>query len=40
VLLASIATNYGDDDMRSLFITASTSLYQIKMEVPGRPQLY
>jgi hypothetical protein len=38
-LLASIATNYGDDDMRSLFIAASTSLYRMKTKVPGRPQL-
>lgn len=31
---------WGDDDMRSLFITASTSLYRIRLKLPGRPQLY
>lgn len=31
---------WGDDDMRSLFITASTSLYRIRVKVPGRPQLF
>jgi len=28
---------WGDDDYRSLFITASTSLYRLRMETPGRP---
>lgn len=28
---------WGDDGLRSLFITASTSLYRIKVRVPGRP---
>ena len=28
---------WGDDDLRSLFITASTSLYRIRVRVPGRP---
>jgi gluconolactonase len=28
---------WGDDDLRSLFITASTSLYRVKVRVPGRP---
>jgi gluconolactonase len=28
---------WGDDDYRSLFITASTSLYRIRRRVPGRP---
>jgi gluconolactonase len=28
---------WGDDDYRSLFITASTSLYRIRRPVPGRP---
>jgi gluconolactonase len=28
---------WGDDDFRSLFITASTSLYRIRTKVPGRP---
>lgn len=28
---------WGDDDLRSLFITASTSLYRIELRVPGRP---
>ena len=27
---------WGDEDNRSLFITASTSLYRIRVEVPGR----
>ena len=30
---------FGDDDFRSLFITASTSLYRIRVKVPGRPQM-
>jgi gluconolactonase len=30
---------WGDDDLRSLFITASTSLYRIRVAVPGTPQL-
>jgi len=30
---------FGDDDLRSLFITASTSLYRIRVKVPGRPQM-
>jgi len=36
-----VAANFcwGDDDLRSLFITASTSLYRIRVQVPGRPQL-
>jgi gluconolactonase len=29
--------NWGDDDYRSLFITASTSLYRIRVLVPGCP---
>jgi len=28
---------WGDDDYRSLFITASTSLYRIRTRVPGNP---
>ncbi len=28
---------FGDDDLRSLFITASTSLYRIRVKVPGHP---
>jgi gluconolactonase len=28
---------WGDDDSRSLFITASTSLYRIRTTVPGQP---
>jgi gluconolactonase len=28
---------WGDDDFRSLFITASTSLYRVRRAVPGRP---
>lgn len=27
---------WGDDDLRSLFMTASTSLYRIRVRVPGR----
>lgn len=30
---------WGDDDYRSLFITASTSLYRIRTKIPGRPQM-
>jgi gluconolactonase len=30
---------FGDDDCRSLYITASTSLYRIRTRVPGRPQM-
>jgi gluconolactonase len=35
-----VAANFcwGDDDMRSMFITASTSLYRIGVKLPGRPQ--
>ena len=29
---------FGDDDLRSLFITASTSLYRIRVKVPGTKQ--
>ena len=28
---------WGDDDYRSLFITASTSLYRVRRHVPGLP---
>jgi len=33
-----VAANFtwGDDDLRSIFITASTSLYRIRVKVPGR----
>jgi gluconolactonase len=33
-----VAANFtwGDDDLRTLYITASTSLYRIRVEVPGR----
>lgn len=27
--------NWGDDDLRSLFLTASTSLYRVRVRVPG-----
>jgi gluconolactonase len=30
---------WGDDDLRSLFITATTSLYRLRVETPGRPAL-
>jgi gluconolactonase len=30
---------WGDDDLRTLYITASTSLYRIRTKVPGRPQM-
>lgn len=30
---------WGDDDLRSLFVTASTSLYRIRVRVPGTPGL-
>ena len=29
--------NWGDDDLLSFFITASTSLYRIRLRVPGIP---
>jgi gluconolactonase len=28
---------WGDDDYRALFVTASTSLYRVRMDIPGRP---
>ncbi|MBX6368828.1 MAG: SMP-30/gluconolactonase/LRE family protein, partial [Rhodospirillales bacterium] len=30
---------WGDEDFRSLFITASTSIYRIRIAVPGTPQM-
>jgi gluconolactonase len=30
---------WGDSDLRSLYITASTSLYRIRTRIPGRPQM-
>lgn len=30
---------WGDDDFKSLFITASTSVYRIRTKVPGTPQM-
>lgn len=30
---------WGDADFRSLYITASTSLYRMRTEIPGRPQM-
>lgn len=30
---------WGDDDFRSLFITASTSIFRIRVAVPGTPQM-
>jgi len=30
---------WGDTDVRSLYITASTSVYRIRVQVPGRPAL-
>jgi gluconolactonase len=30
---------FGDDDLRSLYITASTSVYRIRVRVPGLPAL-
>jgi gluconolactonase len=30
---------WGDDDLRSLFITASTSVYRIRVATPGTPQM-
>jgi len=26
---------FGDDDLRSLFVTASTSIYRLRVRVPG-----
>ena len=31
--------SWGDADLRSLFITASTSLYRIRTATPGTPQM-
>jgi gluconolactonase len=31
---------WGEDDFRSLFITASTSVYRVRTKIPGRPQMY
>jgi len=35
-----VAANFcfGDDDFRSLYVTASTSLYRLRVRIPGRPQ--
>jgi gluconolactonase len=30
---------WGDEDYRSLYITASTSLYRIRVQTPGLPAL-
>jgi gluconolactonase len=30
---------WGDADFRSLYITASASLYRIRTAIPGRPQM-
>jgi gluconolactonase len=30
---------WGDDDLKSLFIAASTSIYRIRVAVPGTPQM-
>jgi gluconolactonase len=30
---------FGDDDLRSLFITASTSVYRIRVATPGAAQM-
>ncbi len=39
ILTPEISANltWGDDDLCSLFITASTSLYRVRVKVPGRP---
>ena len=29
---------FGDDDLRSLYVTASTSLYRLRVETPGTSQ--
>ncbi len=36
--MPEVAANFtfGDDDLRSMFITASTSLYRMRVKVPGR----
>ena len=28
---------FGDDDLRSLYVTASTSLYRLRVKTPGTP---
>ena len=30
---------WGDDDLKSLFITASKSIYRIRVQVPGKAQM-
>ena len=30
---------WGDDDLKSLFVTASTSVYRIRVNTPGTPQM-
>ena len=39
ILISEGVANFtwGDEDLRSLFITASTSLYRTRVRVPGRP---
>ena len=29
---------FGDDDYRSVYVTASSSLYRFRVQIPGRPQ--
>ena len=38
IIMPEAVSNFiwGDDDLRSLFITASTSLYRVRVKVPGR----
>ena len=38
IRLPEVAANFcwGDDDLRSLFVTASTSLYRVRLKTPGR----
>ena len=33
------SVSWGDDDLKSLFITASTSVYRVRVAVPGVVQL-
>ena len=39
ILIPEHATNFiwGDEDFKSLYITASTSVYRLRVHVPGRP---
>ena len=39
LLMSEVITNFtwGDDDMRSLYLTGHTTLYRLRSKIPGRP---